>query len=125
MPLPGLQQRIGFAQEKYLAMPGVVRVGKNDQPRSFLLDSGQIEQVGIDDRFLRSIGVGDRRVVGIDYCKASGRKQSGEPFAIFHEKLRRDGFVAHVARQYPNSSRRVNHREVFAKSSLWSSGLVQ
>ena len=65
----------------------IMGTGVKEQDRLLLLDTGEVEQVGVYDRVLVSIGIGRADVVGVDDRQRICREQSRQAAAIANEQL--------------------------------------
>ena len=84
---PDFQVLVGFAEEENLALLLVVGVGGEDEDAFFLLDAGEVEEVGIGDREEGAVGVGGRDVVRIYGGDGVGEEQAGEAIAVGGEEF--------------------------------------
>lgn len=98
----GQGARGGFVQ--FAALPNLILLGRlaeeqdfpvllfigiriNDQDGLFLFDAGKVEQVRINDRSLRAIGIGGAEVIGIDHHQRVLGQQGGQSTAVFNKQF--------------------------------------
>jgi len=85
----------GFAQEQDFSEFLVVGIGIDEQDAFFLVDAGEVKEVGVLAQAEGAVGVGGGDVIGIDDDEGVGQQEFGQPRAVVNEQGRVDGSVTH------------------------------
>ena len=94
-PFPDRDVVVGFAQEQYLAVLGVQRIGEEQEDGFFLVYPREVKDVALLLEGHGAVGADRVNIVRVEYGQAFGGHAGGKFLAVFDKKAGVDRMVFH------------------------------